>query len=100
VLVESGGEGIGPTEINLTEVNIMALSNIAGWNENYGRGVHAAHPTNRQHVVHLRSPQLVVQEISPLKHLQHVGWQISRKRNLQLAEVLVVQGTNKKDIPC
>ena len=60
----------------------------------------AAHPISLQHVVHLRSPQLVVQEISPLKHLQHVGRQISRKRNLQLAEVLVVQGTNKKDIPC
>ena len=27
-------KAIGPTEINLTEVNIMALSNIAGWNEN------------------------------------------------------------------
>ena len=28
------GKAIEPTEINLTEVTIMALSNIAGWNEN------------------------------------------------------------------
>lgn len=27
-------KAIGPAEINLTEVNNMALSNIAGWNEN------------------------------------------------------------------
>ena len=27
-------KAIGPTEINLTEVDIMALENIAGWNGN------------------------------------------------------------------
>ena len=27
-------KAMGPTEINLAEVNMMALSNIAGWNEN------------------------------------------------------------------
>ena len=29
---------MGPTEINLTEVNIMALSNLFGWNNNESTG--------------------------------------------------------------
>ena len=30
----NNSKAIGPAEINLTEVKTMALSNIAGWNEN------------------------------------------------------------------
>lgn len=56
----------------------------------------AEHPTNRQHAAHLRNPQLVELATSRQRHRQHVGQLTNRKRNLQLVEALVVQGTNKK----